>query len=148
MNENVTLSNAWEILLNFTEGVVAVRTPEKKVVLAHVDGAYFSLVAKDIQHLDAPPEMVDYNVAMPWMWALFREPHYTYLRCVAGRIRDPTVDCLPDMSWAPVHEHHKRDALQLATKAAKLTLRSDLTAEATKTEAWNFLQEIERFMLE
>ena len=144
MIKNAALNSAWEGLLAFTDGVVAVRNDEKKVLLAHVDGASFSLVANDIQHFDSIPDTSDYNVAVPWLWPLFREPGYDYLRPVAGRIRDPCTDCCPKLSWETIRDHHKRDAIQLATKAAKLALHTDHADTATRVEAHNYLREMDR----
>ena len=147
MNKTEALCHAWETLLKFTNYVVPVRNKSKKVLLAATDGDNFTLVSNDIQHFDDPPDDDDYNVAVPFLWPLFREPRYTYFRPVAGRVRDPCTDCCPKMSWESVREPNKVDAIQLAMKAAKLALDTEIeTDECIRVEAVNFLAQMELFV--
>ena len=147
MNKTEALSRAWETLLEFTKYVVPVRDKSKKVLLAAVDGDTFTLVSNDIQHFDDPPNKRDYHVAVPFLWPLFREPRYTYFRPVAGCIRDPCTDCCPKMSWESVREPNKVDAIQLAMKAAKLALNTEIKAdECLRVEAVTFLAQMELFV--
>ena len=140
------LDELWLSLLQMTDDVVAVHNSDDKVLLAYVEGATFTLVATNPERLDTIPDADDYNVAVPWYWPLFPDPYHSYVREVAGRIRDPTYDCCGELSWSPVRDHHKQDAIKLAINAARLTLSSRQTEEATKTSAWKFLAEVEKFM--
>ena len=150
MGEKNRLDELWLLLLEMSDGVVPVhkRNSNTEILLAHVDGAYFSLVSKKTQWFDTVPDMCNYNILAPWYWSLFQDPDYAYPRAVAGRIRDPTHDCCPEMSWSLIDEHQKQDAIKLAIEAAKLTLRSDSFETATKTSAWDFLAKVDEFMPE
>ena len=140
------LTQLWLSLLQMTDDVVAVHNSDGEVLLARVEGEIFTLVAAKPERLDATPDADDYNVAVPWYWPLFPDPFYNYNREVAGRIRDPTYDCCGELSWSPVSDSHKEDAIKLAINAARLTLSSSQTKGATKTSAWNFLAEVDKFM--
>ena len=138
-----SLNAIWSVLLDATDGVVPVRDADKVVKLAHVDGEYFSLVAARIEHLDSEPDICHYNVAVPWLWALFREPSYSFSRPVAGLIRDPSKDCCAELSWAKVESRHKKDAIQLAAKAANLTVSIGGATSETVASAECFLDYID-----
>lgn len=129
----------WELLLDMSDGVVPVRSRDGALKLAHVDGDYFSLVANDISYYDTAPSLNSYNVLPAWAWSLFREPASDYARPVAGKIRDPTVDCCPVLSWSKVLPEQIADTLQLAIKAARLTIHDGAGADATKA-ARTFLE--------